>query len=81
MLIVDLFEDIAQPIEIPELTGISEKALSILSRLARFHGVKGLVYNRRSHTWFADDTEDINPFVRDAKHITSAAGLGTKLSN
>ena len=83
MFLTDLFEDDGAPqhVTIKELSGVPEKALGVLSRLAKFHQVSDLAFDRRSRIWSATDSEGLVPFVRDAKHITSAAGLGTRMAS
>ena len=84
MFIAELFdvtppEDNFGKVELNDLDHVPEKAYGILHRLAQFHQVRDLNFDRRKHKWFAADSEGINPFMRDAKHITSAAGMGVAL--
>ena len=83
MLLYDLLESLDYPNVVPldELSGVPEKALGVLTRLAKFHNVANLSFDRKAKTWLATDSAGLTPFVQDAKHITSAAGIGTKMAN
>ena len=73
MFLTELFEDNASHhVTIDELKGVPEKALSILSRLARFHQVSDLAFDRKAKVWTANDSDGLAPFVRDAKHYISS---------
>jgi len=81
---MELFEDETQEeqrVTLDDLHGVPEKALSILTRLARFHQVQNLSFNRRDRVWTATDSEGIQPFIIDAKHVTSAAGMGSRMTS
>jgi len=69
----------ANRVTLDELTGVPQKALPILTRLAKFHQVRDLAFNYHDKVWTATDSAGVEPFLRDAKHITSAAGMGTRM--
>ena len=85
MFLSELFaEDADMPAKVERITledlrGVPEKALPILTRLAKFHQVNNLAFNIRDKVWTAENSAGVEPFLRDAKHITSAAGMGTRM--
>lgn len=57
MFLSELFSELSEDVvELHDLDHVPEKASGVLAKLARFHQIKGLEYNRRLHKWLAHDS-------------------------
>jgi hypothetical protein len=81
MFVSDLFPDDNAPLSegkypIPELDDVAPHHIQVLQRLAKFHRIPNLEFDRSSHQWTATPSKGLYPFIKDARHITSAAAMG-----
>lgn len=77
MFVSELFanegEDDLTQIQVATLDHVPHKYAGVIGRLAKFHHVN---LENKNGKWFAAPTDNLNPFLNDVKHITSAAGMG-----
>lgn len=80
MFITELFTEAeeTQKICLADLSHLPRKFIGVVQRLAKFHRVN-IGFDADTHTWYADDAAGLNPFMKDVKHITSAAGMGAAM--